>query len=105
MYFFHSSSIFFPHLPFPTGFRVIPGHCSRPFADDFQRLALRGALQQQRRRRGAAAVGVPILGAVLVDEVPGGWIWRFLKMQDPQVPIGLQYLESNDLDGLEVALL
>ena len=52
---------------------------SRPFADDFQRLALRGALQQQRRRRGAAARrgvagGVRSLGAVLVDEV---WMGGF----------------------------
>ena len=70
----------------------------RPFADDFQRLALRGALQQQRRRRGAAAVGVPILGAVLVDEVPGGWIsWEVSQNAGspwiPKSPLACKWLQ------------
>ena len=80
MFHISTSPYFSPNLPFPTGVVIQTAPNSRPFADDFQRLALRGALQQQRRRRGAAprrgqrgvAGGVRSLGAVLVDEVRMG---------------------------------
>ena len=82
----------------PPKWRAIPEHCGaqRPIADHLQRLALRGALQQQRRRGGAAArgggasggkPGVPGLGAVLVDEAPGGWLELGENGGSPVAPV------------------